>query len=54
MHVPQSLLAMPPSSVQVRFVLYLKNDVAHGHFKEYSVSGPTIGAMQMQTYAIMI
>ena len=24
------------------------------YFKEYSVSGPTIGAMQMQTHAIMI
>ena len=31
--------------------LYLKNDVAHG---QYSVTGPTIGGIQMQTRAIMI
>ena len=35
--------------------LYLKNDMAHGLSisKKYSVSDPTIGAMLMQTHAIM-
>ena len=35
--------------------LYLKNNMAHGLSisKKYSVSDPTIGAMLMQTHAIM-